>query len=381
MEKQIQEYIHANRQEMLDLLKRLVEIESYSGSKEGVNNIVHTLLPELEKIGLKPEIIPGKEYGDHIYAHNDAAVSPRLLFMGHMDTVYPNGTGWPFTIENGKAFGPGVLDMKGGIVILIYALKALQASGSMPFSTNILFNSDEEPGSHESRLLLPKYARNIDYAFVLEPAETGGLIVTERKGVGIFNLSVTGKAAHAGQEPEKGINANRELAHQIIAIENLANPEEGTTVNAGWMQGGTAPYVISEQAEARIDVRVKTLEERERIEDEIDECAHVHHVKGTTINVSGGFHRPPMVCLPGAKILIDSVRYASDVIRQEIGFSMSGAASDANNLVDMNIPTIDGMGPVGGRAHSRDEYIELESLFERTILLAITLDYLIRKTK
>jgi glutamate carboxypeptidase len=380
--RRIQAYIRDDhRPEMLALLKRLTEIESHSDYREGVNAVGEVIAGELEKIGFSIQKYPDDHYGDCVVADQKGLENKRVLLVGHLDTVYPVGSGWPFTVENDRVFGPGVLDMKSGIVSLLYALKALQETGGLPCHIRVFLNGDEEPGSPKSRPLLPKVVEEVDYALVFEPAEKDGVIVTERKGVAIFTVSITGRAAHAGQEPEKGIKANLELAHQVIYAENLAKPELGTTVNAGLIKGGTAAYVISEQAEAKIDVRVTNIEEQHRIEAGIQKMAHLNQVAGTTIDIKGGFHRPPMIVLPRAQALIEAVRLASTECNMPVSFGLSGAASDANNLTAMGIPTLDGMGPVGGRAHSHEEYLDLESLYERTVRSAILLTRLVDQPK
>lgn len=369
-------YIDGRRREMLDQLQRLVEIESPTDYRDGVNRVGDILAGELAALGMKVTRLPESDYGDHIVGDLERPGTVRVLLMGHMDTVYPVGTGWPFRVEGDRAYGPGVIDMKSGCLCAIYALKALQATVGIPVSVRVLFNSDEEPGSPRSREQLPALAAGIDYGFILEPAEPDGAIVLRRKGVGIFDLRVTGRAAHAGQEPEKGINANRELAHQIIAAEELADPGAGTTVNAGRIEGGTAPYVVSDSARARIDVRVATIEEQKRIERAMAELPARTRVPGARVEVTGGFHRPPMVELPGTEHMVKAISAAGALIGKPVRFGASGAASDGNTLVAAGVPTVDGMGPVGGRAHSRDEYLEIESFYDKTLLLALTLLHL-----
>jgi len=369
----IRDYIAQNRTAMLAKLKQIVELESHTEDRAGVNRVGELLSAELRDLGFTVRTLPEQAYGDHVVGELEQPGKPRVLLMGHMDTVYPTGTGWGFSITGDRAHGPGVIDMKSGDLTLIYALKALKATTGIPVALRVFYNSEEEPGSPRSRHLIADIAKGIDYAFVLEPSDADGAIVTQRKGVGIFTLTVKGRSAHAGQEPEKGINANRELAFQIIAAEDLANPSVGTTVNAGRIEGGVVPYAISEHAQARIDVRVTSLDEQARMEQGMAALQKANRVSGTEITVTGGFHRPPMVEIARTGQLIAAINEAAAACGQSVRFGSSGGASDGNNLVALGIPVIDGIGAIGGRAHSREEYMEVESFFARTELLAAAL--------
>jgi glutamate carboxypeptidase len=369
----VRAHVDARRGEMLALLGRLVETESYTEDRAGVNAVGALLAQRLAALGLAVRRLPETNYGDHLVAEADCPGAPRVMLVGHLDTVFPTGTGWGFRVEGDRAYGPGVVDMKAGLVAALYALAALRATGPLPVAVRVFLNSEEEPGSPRSRHLIPDLARGVDYALDLELAEADGAVVVARKGVGIFTLTVTGRAAHAGQEPEQGINANRELAYLVLAAEDLAAWDAGTTVNAGRIEGGTVPYAISAWAQARIDVRVRDTAEQARLEQALAALARANRVPGTTIAVEGSFHRPPMVELAGAGALRAAVEAAAAACGQRVRFAPSGAASDANNLVAAGVPTLDGLGGIGGRAHSPDEYLELPSLYDRAVLLATTL--------
>ncbi|MBW4082002.1 M20 family metallopeptidase [Paenibacillus sp. S150] len=366
-------YIQAQRGRMLQLLQQLVDIESPTDHPEGVNRVGAILKRELLEAGFQVQVLKESAYGDHILADYEVQGTPRVLLMGHMDTVFPLGTGWKFTMDGERAYGPGVIDMKSGDLAALFAFKALQATVGVPLSVRIFYNSDEEPGSPASRQLIPGVADGVDWAFVLEPAEPDGHVVSTRKGVGIFRFQVTGRAAHAGQEPEKGINANIELMHQLLEAARLARPEAGTTVNPGTIAGGTQPYVIPEFAEGAVDVRVQTLKEQQRIEKAFQALPASQVVPGARLVVTGGFHRPPMPETPGTLFLKDVYGQACACAGQAVVFGGSGAVSDGNNIAAAGVPVLDGVGPVGGRLHSRDEYLELESFFQRTVALATSL--------
>lgn len=366
----IQQYILSQREQMLRLLSALVEIESPTDHVTGLNQIGGILSAGLCEAGLTPRRIQQAGYGDHILADATVPGKPHLIIYGHMDTVFPLGTARPFEISGERAYGSGVIHMKGGLVALVFALKALQATGRQPLSIRTVLNSDEEIGSPGSLPLMPGLIKDVDYGCVMQPAEADSSLLTTRKGIGRFVLKVEGRAAHPGQQPETGIDANAELAYQVISALYLANPDRGTTVNAGHLEGGSFAYVVSDHARAVFDVRVCDQQELSRMEKEMAALSANGRVPGTKITVTGRFHRPPMVELPGTKTLVGAVNSAAGSLGIPVKYGRGGGASDANNLVAAGIPTIDGMGPVGGRAHSQDEYLELESLFERTALMA-----------
>jgi glutamate carboxypeptidase len=368
----IQQYIGTNRQKMQNDLRAVVQINSPSEFAQGIDAVGEYLLPLLQDLDVSVKKISAGEFGQHLLIESRQKSPPNLLFCGHMDTVFPVGTEWPFRVENGRAFGPGVIDMKSGLISLIYALKAIHSSGGIPFGYKILFNSDEDQGSPESKKIIPELVKEIDFAFILEPAEPDGRLIVRRKGIGKFVVHVAGRAAHAGKSPETGLNAILELAHQIIAAEKLARKKTGTTMNTGVVNGGQSAFIVAEEAQAVIESRVWSLEEQRRVEEGMQALPSRVHVQGTRTAVSGGFHRPPLLELPGAALLICAAKAAAHDLGIKLNFGGSGAASDGNNITSFGIPVLDGMGPVGGREHSHDEYIELPSLFERSELLACT---------
>lgn len=369
----IRDYVDAHRDEMLGLLQELVEIESPTAHPDGTNAVAGRLGAELTPLGFDVRRLPSARFGDHLVADGGSATGPPIFAIGHVDTVYDLGSGWGFSRDAERAYGPGVIDMKSGNVALVFALRALHATGGIPLPVRVCFNTDEEPGSPESRHLFKDLLDGYRYALVLEPTEPTGEGVGSRKGVGIFTVAVSGRAAHAGQEPEKGASANAPLCRIILEAEALARADVGTTVNAGSMRGGTAAYVIPESAEAQIDVRVPDSAEQRRIEDALAEICGREQPEGVRVELSGGFHRPPMERLPAAERLHAAWDAAADLLDQEISFGRSGAASDGNSIAGHGVPVIDGLGPVGGRAHSTEEYLEIETFFARTALLAVAI--------
>jgi len=261
-------YVEAREAEILDYLGRLVKMESPSQEKRYVDSVIDVLEASYRGLGFKTRRLQRDQYGDHLIAEIIGEERPRVLLVGHADTVYPLGTlaSMPLRRDGHRLLGPGVEDMKGGLMVMLFAVQALLTlRGSLKGSMRVVINSDEEPGSPTSRDHWSELSRDVDWAFVLEPAQPDGALVLRRKGVGIFHLHVKGRAAHAGAEPEKGASAIHVLAKKILDLESIADLTLGTTVNTGVIQGGTHPYVVPAEAMAKIDIRVPTLVERERV--------------------------------------------------------------------------------------------------------------------
>ncbi len=375
------EYLVKERKvEMLQLLQRLVNIDSGSDYPDGVNQVRAILQTEYEQMGFAVRILPGKDYADHLLAEYGSG-EPSVLLIGHMDTVFPVGTVTrrPFALDErkGKAFGPGVLDMKSGLVIMLYAIKALlhdrleAHSGSI----RVFLNSDEEPGSRESREYLPQCLRDVRWALSFEPSSPDGAITTQRKGVGVYWFTVRGKAAHAGANPADGANAIEQLMHVLIELTHCANTEKGTSVNVGSIEGGEKPYIVPELARATLDLRVASMSELERMQQCVARAASSCYVEGTKTVAEGGFHRPPMVAVPRLELMKEAVVSAARNLDFPVHFSESprGGASDANLIVALGFPCLDGMGAVGAGAHTDSEFIELPSLYEKTSLVVLLL--------
>lgn len=371
------EFLRSKEADYWSLLEEIVNIESPSSHKQGVDKVGDVLAARWHQLGFEETRIQETEFGDHrIFNRCGSNGMQRYLLVGHMDTVFDLDTGWPFRKgDDGRTYGPGVVDMKGGLVSMVAAVEVLDLmlEGKAKPSLRVLLNSDEEPGSPRSRELLPQVVDECDAGFVLEPAEPSGKIVTERKGVGIFTLQFKGRSAHAGQEPELGLDANEALARALIESKRLAAEGTGTTVNPGVITGGSVPYAIAERSVLHLDVRVSSNEEMKRVQRELEELAQRPFVPGVVAKLSGGFHRPPMVRLPGAEAIIEAYAAACEEVGMAVSLGISGAASDANSLVAVGLPCLDGLGPVGGRAHSREEYFESETFVPRTIVLAATI--------
>jgi len=359
--------------EMIELLERLVKIESPSHDKTGVDRVGSLVATEAEKVGATIIRHPQTTAGDNFLARWGEGKGG-ILLLCHMDTVFPIGTleQMPFYEKDGKLFGPGVLDMKGGIVIALKSIEALQRANAMPdHPVKVLFTSDEESGSHTSRPFIEMYAGESDMVFVLEGAMADGSLKTWRKGVGGFKVTVKGQAAHAGGDHQKGRNAIEEMAHQVLAIQKMTDYDKGTTLNVGVLRGGTVSNVVPDEAVAKVDLRVLQPEEWERVNAAMQALKPV--LDGTSIQVSGNLNRPPM---PATDLIMGAFEKAKKIAAQmNLTFNAggTGGGSDGNFVAPLGIPLLDGLGPIGENYHSEKEYLFTDSLFERTHLMALLL--------
>jgi glutamate carboxypeptidase len=368
------EFIRHSYESFLEDLRALVSVDCGTVNKAGVDRVGSWVGERCAAWGWKVERLPQIEYGDLWKARLAGRGRGRILLLGHLDTVYPDGTAAarPMRFENNQLLGPGVCDMKGGLLIGMYALRALQQAGFDDFEElTFFFNSDEEVSSPVSKSAYLLEARGIDAGLVLESARPNGNIVSSRKGSGTYRLHVIGRSAHAGVEPEKGINAVVELAHRILALQNLDALAPGVTVNVTMIGGGTASNSIPESAWADLDVRAVERQEAQLIHQALLEAAaQPSCVPGARVHLEGDFHFPPMERTPAVAFLAALARQSAAALGFQLGESATGGASDASNLAETGIPVLDGLGPVGGMDHSPLEYILPESIVPRTALLA-----------
>jgi glutamate carboxypeptidase len=362
------------RDELLESLARLVQVESPSRDKRALDALGTLLANRLRHLAGAVEVIANERGGDHLLARFPGPSDRRpALLLGHYDTVWPRGTleRMPFRVEGERAFGPGIYDMKAGLTIASGVLERIVARGAVPRPVWVLFTSDEEIGSPTSRGLIEELARHCAYVLVLEPPLADGSLKTARKGVGRFRIEVEGKAAHAGVAPQEGRSAIVELAHQIVRIQELQDLEAGTTLNVGVIQGGTTTNVVPAQASADVDVRASTLAEAERVERSLRSLAPI--TPGTRLTISGGFNRPPMERSAAIAGLFEQARRIGRALGLELSEGSTGGGSDGNFTAALGVPTLDGLGVRGGGAHADDEHILIESLPERAALLAALL--------
>jgi len=373
---QILAYLDDARGQMVDLLSELVAAESPSDVPDAQVHCLSILFETLQQLDYDVEIIRGRETGGHLFAKpkNETTGARRQLLLGHCDTVWPLGTlkKMPFTVEAGKIRGPGVYDMKGGLVQMLFALKALKVLGFQPRAVpSIFINSDEEIGSFESSIYIKALAKESERVFVLEPSlGRQGKLKTARKGVGRFEVTVNGVAAHAGLDPEKGRSAILELAHVIQQLFAMNDPERGISVNVGVIEGGLRPNVIAPVSKAVIDVRVPTQDDAEQIEKAICNLAPV--TPGVEIIADGRVNRAPLERTPANKVLWRLAKSAAAELGLALEQGMAGGGSDGN-ITSQFTATLDGLGAVGDGAHANHEFIYLEKMTERSALLSLLL--------
>lgn len=355
--------------DMIALLKKIVEVESPSNQKTAVDSVGAVLIQQFEQAGATVEIIPNETTGNHIVARWGSGADG-ILLMHHMDTVFPLGTleRMPFYEKEDKIYGPGVLDMKGGIVISITAVKALFEAGKLNRPVTILVTSDEEIGSGTSEDLIKTLAKKSELVLVMESGLVDGALKTWRKGVGEFFIKVKGRASHAGGAHDEGRNAIEEIANQILAIQKMTDYEKGTTLNVGVVHGGTVSNVVPDEAVAEVDFRVLKPEEAERITSAMMGLKPI--TRDTSLEVLGGLNRPPM---PYNQLMQETFEKAKNIaltIGQEIKAGGSGGGSDGNFVAPLGVALLDGMGTYGEGLHSEREYIFTRSLPERAALTA-----------
>jgi glutamate carboxypeptidase len=366
--------------EMARLLGRFVRAESPSDDKPALDRLARMLAGEWRSRGARVNLLPQAEAGNHLRvewpasgASNARGDSP-ILLLGHLDTVYEIGTlaRMPFRIRGGRAYGPGTFDMKSGLVIALFAVDALQRLGLKPRRPIVgLWTSDEEIGSHASRELIEQEARRCAAVLVLEPAaRKEGKLKTARKGVGEVTLEVTGRAAHAGLDPQNGINAIDELALQIARIRSFNQPKRGITVNADVIAGGTRSNVIAEKARVLIDVRAETARDIRDLEAKFRRLRPI--LPGAKLAVRGGFNRPPLERKMSGGLYAEAKRLG-DILGLRIDECAVGGGSDGCFTAALGVPTLDGLGGVGDRAHAANEHVLLRALPERAALLAALL--------
>ena len=377
LSEQIFEWAQQNEAATIARIRRLVECESPSRDAAAINQLGDLLAQELTDLA-KVKAVGGGEYGNHLIADIDLpgkAGNGRVLVLAHADTVWPLGTlaRMPFEQREGRLWGPGVLDMKGGIALFLAAVECLRTLNiPVAHRFRLQVNADEEVGSHSSRALTEKNARASVAVLVLEPG-TGleGKLKTARKGVGDYRLIVRGKASHAGVDFEAGASAVVELARQIERVAALTDLSRGITVNPGVIEGGTRPNVVAAGASAQIDIRVARLRDAAPLDRKLRALQPVN--PRCRLQISGGLNRPPMERTPQIRRLFRLAQQHAAALHIDLADSMTGGGSDGNFTAALGIPTLDGLGAVGEGAHAANESILIDRLADRTALLALLL--------
>jgi len=366
----LKKFCRAERDWLLELVEALVRLESPTTDKAAVDRCGGELQQRLASMGGRVSRLPRTNRGDHLLAEFGCGQS-QVLMLGHFDTVWPVGqlTEMPLARSNGRLHGPGVFDMKAGIGISMLATRALLETGAtLPHRLVMLWTTDEEIGGGTSRQAIEDEARRSAAVLVLEPSLPGGAVKTARKGCGQYEILVRGVAAHAGIDPTKGASAIRELAHQINQLYAIPTQPDGVSLNVGTINGGSRPNVVADEAHAVVDVRAATADQMKSVDEAIR-----HRVAAdprTSIDVSGGFDRPPLERTAGVARLYDQARAVAGELGWSLAEGSTGGGSDGNFTSAIGVPTLDGLGAVGDGAHALHEHVEIDALADRAALLA-----------
>jgi len=366
-------YFNDRRDQIVSTIRELVQIESPSDNKAAVDRVAEAAAHKFSELGGQVRIHPAKDFGNHLQVDfpGRSAAQP-LLLLGHYDTVYPLGTltTMPCRVIDDKLTGPGVLDMKAGIALMLQGLAALQDwHGGLPRPVTVLLVSDEEVGSDTSRPITESLAKKSAAVLVLEPSYgREGAVKTARKGVGEYLVKVTGKASHAGLDFQKGVNAILELARQIEKISAFTDLKNGLTVNVGLISGGSRTNVVPAEASAQVDVRIARIKNAAGIDKKMRSLRPFN--RKCKIEITGGINRPPMERTAGVAALYAQAKAIARDLGWKLGEAAVGGGSDGNFTAGLGIPTLDGLGAVGDGAHAHHEHILISELPRRAALLA-----------
>lgn len=360
----------------LEHLERIVALESPTNDKAAVDAVGADHQATLRALGATVTVFPQANVGDHVLGTFNPGQREPLLLLMHMDTVHPVGSllsAMPIRHADGKLYGPGVCDMKASHVIALSAIRALLEADAFPTrEVRVLFTSDEETGSRTSRALIERLAEGCALAMVMEPALANGALKSARKGTGLFTVRATGRAAHAGGDHEKGINAIEELAHHVLAVQRWTDYARGITVSVGDIRGGGVTNVVPDSAYFRTDLRIARSADGPEMVERFKGLRPV--LAGASLTVEGGLNRPPMECDAGRLATIEKI---NAIAQRELGrvfaHAPSGGGSDASFTAGMGVPTMDGLGAIGDGMHASHEHILIESLPERAALCAAML--------
>ena len=370
-------FLKAHHRDMFALLEKMVRIQSGTYNKQGVDQMGRLIMSAFQSNAVSFKVIKQDRFGNHLVVRSlcEKQFDKQILLSGHMDTVFPEDTefNW-YKEESTHCFGPGVIDMKGGLVAGIFALKALDNEKLLTkIPVTFFFNSDEEIGSPSSRDHIQKEARKSAFAFVLETAGRNGEIVTGRKGNLSIELKIKGIAGHAAFAGKNKASAIVELAHKIIAFESLNDLDRGISVNVGKVNGGIGPNTVPEQALARVDFRFTEIADKAALEKSISEITKKKNIPKTSAYFDVLSSRPPMPTSERNKKLFKAVRETAASIGLSISEEVRSGVSDANLIAGEQTPVIDGLGPIGAKDHSKDEYMIKASLTQRSVLTACAL--------
>ena len=346
-------------------LKRVVEINSYTLNKAGVDRVGRVFREWFSQIGFECEIFQRELIGDHLLFKSKDSGKQKILLLGHLDSVFPEGEFEGFREDEAWVYGAGVCDMKGGNIVALEALRDIFREFGKIEDIDMLLVSDEETGSDDSRAVTMELAKDYDLCFVFEAAGKELEVVVGRKGIGTFEIEITGKASHAGVRFADGIDANQELAHKLLKLSSLTDLEKGTTLNVGKVEGGIGANTISPKSKLLFEIRYASNSEKERLLKEIDWIVDNSFIDGTTAKLSGNIQRDVMEPNQSQKKLIKNIE---KITNQKLKTETRGGVSDANLVASCGVVTIDGFGPFGDGDHTPKERA-LKSSFEQRIRL------------
>ncbi len=339
-------------------LSELILINSYTKNKPGVDRCGELIRLKLEALGFSTKVFEREHFGNHLWFTSPKSKGKRMLLLGHIDTVFPPGTFEGFEEDEEWIYGPGVCDMKGGIMVMIEALRNQKEIKNI----DVFLVSDEEIGSDDSRPITYELAKEYDYCLVFEAAGKNDEIVTARKGIGTFYVDIKGKAAHAGNCYDEGVDANQEAAHKLLALSHLTDLKKGTTLNVGKIEGGIGANTISPQAKLIFEARFTTSDERDRVLQEINEIVNTSYIPGSDAILSGGLQRDVMEENKAQKELLEKIHQWT---REHIKTEKRGGGSDANITASAGAVTLDGFGPYGDGDHTIHERASKRSYRDR----------------
>lgn len=374
-ERKVLDWLAGQGEAMQALLQQLVDIDSGSYNKAGVDKVGAAICGFLETHGVGFEVVPNARFGDAIRATVGAADEPTILLMGHRDTVFPDGEAErrPFTVADGRAYGPGVADMKAGLVMNSFVAAALQRFGGAPAPLVVLYTADEEIGSPSSRSIIEAEARPARLVLNAEPGRPENAVVTGRKACAFIRFQVTGKAAHAGANFEQGASAINEMAHKIVALQALTDLQKGVTVNVGVVGGGQTVNTVAPSAHGEMDLRYIDPADRDATLKRVERIMANASVPGTSATFEIYAEFLPLVQTDDSERLFALYASCGAALGHSITGLFTGGCSDAGFAAGVGAPTLCAVGPIGARAHSPDEYLEIESIVPRAQTLALTI--------
>ena len=356
-------------------LAKIININSYTKNKNGVDKNGEIFSEWMKEIGFEVKTYERKEIGNHLHFISKKRDGDKILLLGHLDTVFPQGSFDNFSEDEEWIYGPGVCDMKGGNFVALEALRNIKKSGEI-YNIDMFLVSDEETGSDDSKLITSKIAKDYNYCFVFEAGGENEELVVARKGVGTFFIDIEGKASHAGNHYKSGINANLEASYKLLALTELTDLENGTTVNVGKIEGGIGANTISPHSKLTLEIRYTQQNERDRVLKSLHEIVHNPTIKGTKSTLSGGIQRDVMQSTPEK---LEFIKKLEKISEQKIPIESRGGVSDANVVDSVGVMTIDGFGPFGDGDHTIAERACKKSFVERIEMVTKILQKLTKK--